>query len=65
MRLTDIESGVEFNFDIDDMYSMLRVKKTGYGECTEVRTKLTKLCFYVKETPAEIMALSRKECIKG
>ena len=64
MKLTDIESGIEFNFDINDMYSMLRVKKTGCGECTEVRTKLTNLCFYVKETPAEIYLQAKKECIK-
>lgn len=63
MKLTDINSGIEFDFDIDVMYSMLRVKKTGYGECTEVTT-ITQHRFYVKETPAEIMALCRKECIK-
>ena len=63
MKLTDINSGIEFEFDIEAMYSMLRVKKTGYGECTEVTT-ITQHRFYVKETPAEIMALSRKECIK-
>ena len=63
MKLTDINSGIEFEFDIEAMYSMLRVKKTGYGECTEVTT-ITQNRFYVKETPAEIMALSRKECIK-
>lgn len=63
MKLTDIESGIEFTFNIDDMYSMLRVKRTGFGECTEVTT-LTQHRFYVRETPAEIMALARKECIK-
>ena len=63
MKLTDINSGIEFEFDIEAMYSMLRVKKTGYGECTEITT-ITQNRFYVKETPAEIMALSRKECIK-
>lgn len=63
MKLKDIESGIEFTFDIDVMYSMLRVKKTGYGECTEVTT-LTQQRFYVAETPAEIMAMARKECIK-
>ena len=57
MKLTDIESGIEFTFDIDDMYSMLRVKRTGFGECTEVTT-LTQHRFYVRETPAEIMALA-------
>ena len=63
MKLTDINSGIEFEFDIEAMYSMLRVKKTGYGECTEITT-ITQHRFYVKETPAEIMALCRKECIK-
>ena len=63
MKLTDINSGIEIEFDIEAMYSMLRVKKTGYGECTEITT-ITQNRFYVKETPAEIMALSRKECIK-
>lgn len=63
MKLTDIESDIEFNFDIDEMYTMLRVKKTGYGECTEITT-ITQQRFYVRETPAEIMALARKECIK-
>lgn len=63
MKLADIESNIEFNFDIDDMYSMLRVKKTGCGECTEITT-ITQQRFYVSQTPAEIMALARKECIK-
>ena len=63
MKLTDIESGIEFTFDIEDMYSMLRVKRTGFGECTEVTTS-TQQKFYVHETPAEIMAMARKECIK-
>ena len=63
MKLTDIESNIEFNFDIDDMYSMLRVKKTGYGECTEITT-ITQQRFYVSQTPAEIMAAARGECIK-
>ena len=63
MKLTDIESGIDFEFNIDAMYSMLRVKKTGYGECTEITT-ITRQRFYVKQTPAEIMALVRKECIK-
>ena len=63
MKLTDIESGIEFEFSIDAMYSMLRVKKTGYGECTEITT-LTQHRFYVAETPAEVMALARGECIK-
>jgi hypothetical protein len=65
MKLTDIESGIEFTFNINEMRTMLRVKKTGYGECTEITTKLTQLRFYVKETPAEIMAMSRGECIQG
>lgn len=63
MKLTDIESGIDFEFNIDAMYSMLRVKKTGYGECTEITT-ITQQRFYVPQTPAEIMALARKECIK-
>jgi hypothetical protein len=64
MKLTDIESNIEFSFDIDEMYAMLRVKKTGYGECTEITT-ITQQRFYVKQTPAEIMALCRKEAIRG
>ena len=56
MKLTDIESGIEFEFNIDAMYSMLRVKKTGYGECTEITT-ITQHRFYVSQTPAEIMAM--------
>lgn len=63
MKLTDIDSGIEFEFNIDAMFSMFRVKKTGYGECTRITT-ITQHRFYVKETPAEIMALCRKECIK-
>ena len=63
MVLTDIESGINFEFSIDAMYSMLRVKKTGCGECTEITT-ITQQRFFVRETPAEIMALARKECIK-
>ena len=63
MKLTDIE-GIEFELDKELMRSMLLVKHTKYGTCTEVTTTL-KQVFYVRETPAEIMSKIREEAIQG
>lgn len=63
MLLTDIE-GIEFVLDKELIRSMLLVKRTKYGECTEIITTL-KQVFYVKETPAQIMAKIREEAIQG
>lgn len=63
MLLTDIE-GIEFELDKELMRSMLLVKHTKYGACTEITTTL-KQVFYVKETPAEIMSKIREEAIQG
>lgn len=61
MRLTDID-GIVFELEVEMLESMHRLKRA-QAECTEVIT-IMKDHLLVKETPAEIMALIRKECIK-
>lgn len=61
MVLTDLD-GIRFELDVEMIREMHRLKARK-AECTEVLTIMQDRLL-VKETPAEIMALIRKEAIK-
>ena len=58
MTLTDID-GIKFELDANMINGLLSKHKSGM-KCTEVST-IMKDSLLVKETPAEIIALIRKE----
>lgn len=61
MVLTDLD-GIQFELDVKMLKEMHRLKKD-MAECTEIRTIMNDYLL-VKETPAEIWALIKKECMK-